>query len=127
MGKGNASERCQYHVQGGTRHQRQCGDACCASALLHNRCFLIKSQQSSFLLKLCRLLCLGPNISVRQTLVIVNAFEVWKLIPRPCAIDGRQVALWRGTTLQDFYEEEIMGCYSDEECYGCEFSISTRL
>eukprot|EP00904_Undaria_pinnatifida_P014240 jgi/Undpi1/9947/HiC_scaffold_28.g12401.m1 len=34
------------------------------------------------------------------------------------AVSHNQVALWRGTTLQDFYEEEIMGCYSDEECYG---------
>ena len=29
-----------------------------------------------------------------------------------------QVALLNGTSLQSFYEEEIMNCYSQEECYG---------
>ena len=38
-----------------------------------------------------------------------------------------QVALWHGTALQSFYEEEIMKCYSQEECYGGPFSGCERL
>eukprot|EP00904_Undaria_pinnatifida_P014241 jgi/Undpi1/9948/HiC_scaffold_28.g12402.m1 len=35
---------------------------------------------------------------------------------RDGSVSHSQVALWQGTTLQAFYEEEIMRCYSETQC-----------
>lgn len=67
--------------------------------------FVVRSERSS------STMCSGMRVEAR----LISLARV-----SSCGILRDQVAVPEGTTQQIFYEEEIMGCFSMEECYGGE-------